>query len=535
MTVLASTAASVAFAERRAPILHEFLKPNLAEDIDFSTTRAAGQLPVAVRTPSGLIAPPDVRRTPDPDRVYQRATGPNGGFEFRPDRDTRRPDVERYDDPFTPNLTPFKRTYAYDGVREDYSLYVRGGPPAALEVGGAATDEDDRFFADLSVALTPGAPVRIPTVGPDARILSAVRRPDVPLEFLVDSAGNWFVQGEQSRRIRLVLDIAVEREVFASEYADVAWSALPRVPLQPAEHRRAFEKVRGAIGISRATMSPRAVVIAMVEYFRSFTPSDEPPSGQGDIYVDLALSRKGVCRHRAFGFLVTALNIGIPARLIHNEAHAWVEVRDHERWHRIDLGGAALDLDEDVSLERPPHVPPPDQFAWPTGRDSGADLAHRTREEAQERSAASDASEGGRSGTGPREAERSGRNGAGDDADDAEIDPFAPPDPDAPSSAGERPETALTIDEIDADIFRGLPVKIRGQATSNGQPCARLRVDIMLSLEGEPDDLRLGSLSTDEKGRYAGEVVVPGGIPVGDHELSVATPGHQRCGRGVAD
>ena len=82
----------------------------------------------------------------------------------------------------------------------------------------------------------------------------------------------------------------------------------------------------------------------MVGYFRSFAPSDDSPESEGDIYLDLALSKKGVCRHRAFAFLVTALNIGIPARFVHNEAHAWVEVRDDQRWHRIDLGGAALDL-----------------------------------------------------------------------------------------------------------------------------------------------------------------------------------------------
>ena len=44
--------------------------------------------------------------------------------------------------------------------------------------------------------------------------------------------------------------------------------------------------------------------------------------------VDLALSQKGVCRHRAFAFLVTALGLGIPARMVINEAHAWVEVLD---------------------------------------------------------------------------------------------------------------------------------------------------------------------------------------------------------------
>ena len=71
----------------------------------------------------------------------------------------------------------------------------------------------------------------------------------------------------------------------------------------------------------------------MVAYFRSFEPSDDFPNDHGDIYLDLALSRKGVCRHRAFAFLVTALNIGVPTRFVANEAHAWVEVHDSRLWH----------------------------------------------------------------------------------------------------------------------------------------------------------------------------------------------------------
>src|SRR5205085_2596405 len=104
---------------------------------------------------------------------------------------------------------------------------------------------------------------------------------------------------------------------------------------------------------------PREAVTKMVEYFRAFTPSTEAPNENGDVYLDLALSKKGVCRHRAFAFLVTALYLGIPARLVHNEAHAWVGVRDDRLWHRIDLGGAALDLQDQERLDRPPHQPPP--------------------------------------------------------------------------------------------------------------------------------------------------------------------------------
>ncbi len=505
-----------AHAQDDGPMLHEFVPPDTKENIDLSSTDASGQLPAAIRTPSGTITPPDVRTSPDPRRVYQKPSN-DVASGFRPDRDTRRPHVEHYDDPFTPTLTPFKRMYAYDAVRDDYTLYVRDTEQRPVAMGGSARDGDDRFFGDMSVQIRTNEPVRIPSVGPDARLVNLVVSPDVAVTVWRDGADNWFVMGDTSQRVRLVSEIAIDRDAFASEYPDVSWGELPHVPLQPAAHQDAFQRVSSAIGVSKS-LRPREAVSRMVSYFRSFAASDESPSEHGDIYLDLALSKKGVCRHRAFAFLVTAMNLGIPARLVHNEAHAWVEVRDHRMWHRIDLGGAALDLEQDPHLDRPPHVPPPDQFAWPTGRDSGSDLAHRDRAEALREAAE-------QRGADPN---ASDPNGAPDP-----NAPFGEPDPNVPNPARDMPATALTLDDIDRDIFRGLPVHIKGKATSDGAACPHLRVDVILLLDGDVER-RLGSLSTDERGAYAGAVVIPAEIPIGDHELVVATPGAAKCGPGQA-
>ena len=43
--------------------------------------------------------------------------------------------------------------------------------------------------------------------------------------------------------------------------------------------------------------------------------------GWGGNLGDLALSQKGVCRHRAFAFLVTALYLGIPTRVVDGLAY----------------------------------------------------------------------------------------------------------------------------------------------------------------------------------------------------------------------
>ena len=64
-----------AHAQDSEPILHEYVAPDVKENIDLSSTDASGQLPAAIRTPSGTITPPDVRTTPDPRQVYQKPGG----------------------------------------------------------------------------------------------------------------------------------------------------------------------------------------------------------------------------------------------------------------------------------------------------------------------------------------------------------------------------------------------------------------------------------------------------------------------------
>lgn len=478
------------------PILHERLSVDPSEDAALSDA-GQGELSSALRTPSGVAVAPNLTRPADPRTLYSSGElAP-----FQPDRDTRRPEVERYDDPFSPVVTPFKRTYAYDAVRDDYRLYVRDSELRPILLGGEVNAQDDGFFGDLTIRVSPGAKVRIPTVGPGSRLIKMTTRPRRSLRVWRDGADNWFVTADATGRIRLVTEIAIEREVFASTYDDVDWSRLQRVPLQPVRHRRAFSKVARAIGIARHSMRPKDVVAKMVAYFRSFAPSAELPAEHVDIYLDLALARKGVCRHRAFAFLVTALNIGIPTRLIHNEAHAWVEVHDGSRWRRIDLGGAAADLAQSSQGDRPSHQPPPDRFAWPKGRDSGAELARRERREAAESSSSTTSGDGN--------------------------EPTPPPSV-APQNAG-APAT-VTVDAIDHDVFRGLALKLSGRVRAEGRGCERARVDVVIRVAEE--ERVVGALSTDERGVYDGSVVIPPSVPTGDHELYVRTLGAGHCGSG---
>ena len=526
-----------AHAQRRSqPLLHEYIPPDPAEDIDIATTPPEDSFPSAIDTRSGRVDAPDQRANPEPKRIYQPES--QTPSEFRPDRDTRRPNMEHYDDPFSPSLTPFKRLNAWNAVNDDYSLYVRDFAPGKsgrhrpVPIGGATGnravyDTEDRFFGDMTVSAQADQYVRIPTVGPDARLLKLVAIPDVEVRVWRDTADNWFVKTDFTGRLRLIMQLAIRREVFGSSYGDVAWSGLPRVSRQPWKHRRSYQKVASAIGLSR-TMSPRAVVEKMVAYFRSFQPSTEQPREHDDIYLDLALSRKGVCRHRAFAFMVTALNIGIPARLVANEAHAWVEVHDGSLWHRVDLGGAAADLADQPHLDRPPHVPPPDPYSWPKGRDSGQDLAHRHREDAVRARLDPDSAVGLNA---PLPPAAPGQDGGV--AQPKPSEPFGGNGPDQPPPAYRPPAASvLSIESLDRDIFRGYPLHLKGQAKSEEQQCGHLRIDVYVMLEGTKAEKHIGTLSTDEDGIFDGAIVIPRDLPVGDHELLLSTGGNMICGPG---
>src|SRR5690606_23407070 len=170
-------------------------------------------------------------------------------------------------------------------------------------------------------------------------------------------------------RARVVMQLSIERQVFGSQFRPVSFSALkPYLSPVPPSVVGVAQEVATHIGVGR-NMTPAGVLASLVSYFRKFKESAELPTSTEslDLYRELSLSQKGVCRHRAYAFAVTAIALGLPTRLVHNEAHAWVEVYDTELWHRIDLGGAATNINETrPDALSPNHRPPADPFTWPS-------------------------------------------------------------------------------------------------------------------------------------------------------------------------
>ncbi len=157
------------------PILHEPVRPDPREDLAMHVA-AEGDLPAALETPNGIVAAPDLREPPGPSEATYGPGAPEESFV--PDRETTRPDVSGYDDPFTPSTAPFKRLSAFDGVRADYRLYVHDERLVEVPTGAAQRADEDAFFVDLVADVDPSRGARIPSVGPGAthRSRAAPRR-----------------------------------------------------------------------------------------------------------------------------------------------------------------------------------------------------------------------------------------------------------------------------------------------------------------------------------------------------------------------
>ena len=328
--------------------------------------------------------------------------------------------------------------------------------------------DDDQFYGDLFVDIVPGVPVRIPSVGPDTRVLVARAEPALRFELQRDGADNWFIVGDARKRVRLVLELSIARRAFGSEFGEVSWAELARgVPALPPSARAAAREVLSAIGITQA-QRPAEAVRALVNYFRTFAPSDEAPraSSGGALYSELALSKKGVCRHRAYAFVVSSLSLGVPARMVRNEAHAWVEVSDGFSWHRVDLGGAASRLDYEPHSSEHQHQPPADPYQWPPGSETGQSL---TAQAASPGAAPSGLPGAAASGAPP--SARVPRSAASSSSGAPE-----PPTPrDDPQSQNE-----VAVSSDDHELRRGARFHVTGTARTERAVCANSRVDIAL-------------------------------------------------------
>lgn len=439
---------------------------------------------------------------PDP-----RAPDPREGLgsEARPDRDTEREGTLHYNEVFDPSVVPFKRNRALDEVGDDYTLRVSSGRFEHLEPTGNKLERGrEVFWGSLLLEGAAGQRIAMPSVSPEGRILSYQATPTQDVRFERDAAGNFYATPSLDGRLRLVFVTDAPSHWFGRSLpAGARFDQVPRAlrPKMPKAIQKEALEVAAAIGIDASTSYSDALS-TLVAWFRAFEPGVPPPA-QGSVYRDIALGKKGICRHRGHGFVITAQALGIPAHYVFNEAHVFVEVwipGPDAGWLRVDLGGGADELQvhgaEGKSLHQPIVGDPFDKP--PAYAESGAAGAMKVE--------------------GMPEEDPGSAAGLGPTAPDAELLDL-PIVRARPQPTLEPTRTSLVVGE--SLVFRGDAFHVSGAvvAVRGGAPIAQGTVQILLTRGPDKQAVALLGTATIAGGRYAVDVAIPPRQVPGNYEI----------------
>lgn len=453
---------------------------------------------------------------------------------FRPDRSTSLEGGLDYYEAFDPAIAPFKRVTGFDAVRLDVDgktpvLGVSDTRRRVVTLAGAAADARprDHFTGQLDLSFREQRVQPFPAVSPESRLLSMRTEPSVSVQIERDGADNLFIRAlgavpDEPVRVRWETD--APRTYFGTDVPRVPLRQLPAIAHVDASIARRALRFAAELGVTPRSDLRRALE-KLTEHFRNFVESSEPPANTGDLYLDLSRGGKGLCRHRAYGFVVTARALGINARFVQNEAHSWVEVELPDLgFLRIDLGGATHGLTAHDTGERSSYVPAqPDTLPRPAAYRQS--YARAAREKAGNGSSPEPEELASLSGRWlPDEANRNGSSNASVAAGGGEG-----PQPTAAETEtvqnGKRP-VRLSLEDRRLSALRGGKVVLTGQAQDDaGRGVAGLRVELWIQHAQRKQRMLLAVQVTDNDGNFRADFGVPPDLAVGDYKLVARTDG----------
>lgn len=552
----------------------------------------AGKLPTAIDTAHGRIpapptagsaaaasaaapvySPPPVASAARPQVRLDAATGAEGALHYRV--------------VFDPSVAPFKRDLAFDDADADGTLRQRGSGRRPMQLQpGSGRPGHELFWGHVRLQLVPGQGTPLPSVAPDAGLLGWQATPALPLQLLRDDAGNVTVRLEPgvagvphaSAGAATPEPIEVELRFltdapsiyFGRPLGDGDATSQPEAPRLSPPLQAQLQALWPLIG-ARPDKGRRANLEALTQWFRNFEPGAGPRPGAA-LVSDLIRLRKGICRHRAHGFVLMAWSLGIAAHYVMNDAHAFVEAwavgeGGDEGWLRIDLGGGAESLElhgaDGHSLHTPLHrdplprppayvaqqsagMPsagpgaPPGQTGAGPGRPTGWAGAQRLI--GGEAFAARRPPPGGTSATPPPVSSQ--QAGGGERRPDqtwlaeraaAIAAPRRPPGAEsAPVATVEaRPSCHLEVRPSGAVAFVGETLRVRGALVASTAEVAthgRMLEVWLVDPRDRQLGVRLGLIRTGDKGAFDGAVALPLDARLGDWDLVVRFAGNRDLG-----
>lgn len=271
---------------------------------------------------------------------------------------------------FDPDLFPYTRYNSYATYNERTEEWVRKDDPTQVfDVPSLPPDQveaerrnkertHDVFKGELKMNLADGSWHTLPSAGADMEIFSVSaidpsgRPVDVGLQLGRDAADNYFIKASRyylARDITIIYHMAVPYQYFGHDIP----SLIPfRFPANiPPEVQEALKEIEKDTGLTMGESDFRQVVHKLAHYFRNFSlQTNGISTSHGSKYLNIIHSRCGVCRHRAFAFARTAQALGIRARYVTTDIHAFAEIYvENLGWIRIELGGGGDPMSMDLA------------------------------------------------------------------------------------------------------------------------------------------------------------------------------------------
>lgn len=474
----------------------------------------------------------------------------------RLDRDTDAEGRLSYAAVFRPSVAPFKRSGARDRVVEDgagYAIVVSDPTLTPVRAEPPPESGRPRFVGRVTVAADAQTPVPVPSVSPEMALHAVRVTPQAEATLWRDGAGNHFVLLSRAGTFQVELQVSAPASYLDGGLPTTNWPHRQRSPsrLAPSRLTRDARPVLEAAGVTPGMLDVE-VVERLLDWFRGFEARPFPSASRTEsAYLDIALGRIGVCRHRAQTFVMTAAAAGIRSRYVFNDAHAFVEVHfEGAGWRRFDLGGASEGLDifgEDG--ERLEDGAGPLDARGSDAQPLPGASPERGGDEAAAQASAVDApaADGSAQRGDPSAAEREAESGSVQTLGDLFRD-AAPEHDSARASAGsgapefaepasvgaaERIGTTLSLEPVPSRLYRGDALSLRGALRdARGEPVSGAEVQVYLGprergdLEGPVQ--HIADVSVGPDGHFDVALRLPSVVPLGEWALYVSFAGDRR-------